>query len=201
MPPCRQRKGSVASHTLLGPWGKTLGNRGTFFCLGEYTSGPNMYPALDRQGLTTVLFAIFVSGPRIVNGERTVERVIHAIRVYPDAAWLIYKSRATSKLEPVRIKKTLLMLIASSILDCSITTVEDTSIQRDAKTVPVLSLAVVDGENMKATCVKIARKRDDTRQCLSQYVGVATARSEVITVTKKQCLRRRPAHKLDEIIW
>ena len=82
-------------------------------CLGK-----KLFPAVDKGGLKSILFDIFISGPNQITDRRTPQCVWDRICKYPNSGPLIFRSRESQNLTPLgTIKKVLFQLIASRIVD------------------------------------------------------------------------------------
>jgi hypothetical protein len=73
------------------------------------------FPSVVREGLVSILFHVFLSGPHQIIGSPKVDSVVAAIVKFPNAVMLFLRSKI-KKLPPSTVKKTLLMLIAARIL-------------------------------------------------------------------------------------
>jgi hypothetical protein len=81
-----------------------------------YCANSNEFPPVDRAGVVLVLFNIFLTGDRKLQGLTTVDKVVKAMVVYPGIARHLFRSACLSDEPPVNIKKVLLSLIAARIL-------------------------------------------------------------------------------------
>jgi hypothetical protein len=81
-----------------------------------YCADSNEFPPVDRTGVVLVLFNIFLTGDRKLQGLTTVDKVVKAMVAYPGIARHLFRSARLSDEPPVDIKKVLLSLIADRIL-------------------------------------------------------------------------------------
>ena len=77
-----------------------------------------IFPPVSKDGLKTVLFDIFLSGPNQMTGRRTPQCVWRSIRNYPNAGPMILRSCSSRTTPPLgSMKRILFQLIASRIID------------------------------------------------------------------------------------
>ena len=77
--------------------------------------GKKNFPILQKQSTCNMLFDLFVAGDNKIDVEYTYENVMEAIVNYPSINKVLFGSRQT-KIEPVKIKKFILLMIGSSII-------------------------------------------------------------------------------------
>ena len=75
-----------------------------------------MFPTMLISGVRRVIYDLFVSGSHRIVGHTFSEVVVKALTDHPEASKLIFNSKA--KLQPVQMKRLVLLLIAANILDC-----------------------------------------------------------------------------------
>jgi superfamily II DNA helicase RecQ len=104
--PCRSRALNVEGNSsLLSPCGTCT------FC-----NGIKLFPVLQRSGVCHMLFDLFISGPNIMSSTKEMNNVVKSIVDYPTANRLLFNSRSV-KVEPIKVKKMLFLLIAAEIIE------------------------------------------------------------------------------------
>ena len=89
------------------------------FCLGNYG---DMFPVLNRDGVTSVLLDLFVGENRI-DGRPVIKTVlINAMVEYPASNQLLFGAKSDKKPAPILVQKALLVLLASGLLGYKLAT-------------------------------------------------------------------------------
>jgi len=85
--------------------------------------GVKLFPKLNKQGLTSMLFNLFIDGDNLVPFPRDMNNVIKSIRKYKNAPQLMFGRREGAKdVKPIDVKKALFILIAKRVMKLSLVT-------------------------------------------------------------------------------
>ena len=99
--------------------------------------GKKNFPIIQKHSTCNMLFDLFVAGDNKIDVEHTYENVMEAIVAYPSINKVLFGSSQT-KIEPVKIKKFILLMIGSSIIKLK---------YREKDDQVMFDLATTSGEN------------------------------------------------------
>ena len=113
------------------------------FCRKE-----RIFPSISKSGTAKVIFDVFI--PPAQNGlvkqqpTLTLKAIVNIIRDYPNARFLITKSKAKEKIAPDTIKKMLFLLLAADILTLQYDVEEKKAVFCLARTSPGSSIFAIN---------------------------------------------------------
>ena len=77
-----------------------------------------LFPQINKEGTKSVILDLFIFGENSIQGKPHLKNMVKAIKSYPNVQkLLLLGSRSRTGIDPVEIKKVLVMLAAHGFLD------------------------------------------------------------------------------------